>query len=71
MAIALGHGTVVAPPLWTQVLAQVGAFFTQCVVAPLMTVALSLVYYDERVRKEGFDLDHMMATLDASAAAGA
>jgi hypothetical protein len=71
LAIALGRGTVVAPPLWTQVLAQIGAFFTQCAVAPLMTVALSLVYYDERVRKEGFDLEHMMATLDLPAPAGA
>jgi hypothetical protein len=71
MAIALGHGNAIAPPLWTQVLVQVGAFFTQCVVAPLMTVALSLVYYDERVRKEGFDLEHMMATLDSPATAGA
>lgn len=71
IAIAVGRGTPAAPPLWTQVLTQVGAFFTQCLVAPMLTVALSLVYYDERVRKEGFDLDHMMATLDAPASAPA
>jgi hypothetical protein len=29
-----------------------------------MTVALTLVYYDERVRKEAFDLEHMMRQLD-------
>lgn len=31
---------------------------------PLATVAMSLVYYDERVRKEAFDLQLMMASLD-------
>jgi hypothetical protein len=30
----------------------------------LMTIGFSLLYYDERVRKEAFDLQHMMATLD-------
>jgi hypothetical protein len=29
-----------------------------------MTIGLSLLYYDQRVRKEAFDLQHMMATLD-------
>lgn len=32
----------------------------------MMTIGLSLFYYDERVRKEAFDLQHMMATLDAA-----
>jgi hypothetical protein len=35
----------------------------------LATIALSLVYYDERVRKEAFDLQLMMMTLDATAPA--
>jgi len=34
-------------------------------VGPLATIAFSLVYYDERVRKEAFDLQLMMATIDA------
>jgi hypothetical protein len=33
-------------------------------VGPLVTIAFSLVYYDERVRKEAFDLQLMMTTLD-------
>jgi hypothetical protein len=32
----------------------------------LGTIALSLVYYDQRVRKEAFDLQLMMSTIDAS-----
>lgn len=53
-----------APPTWVQVTTQVAAFVTQCLVLPLSTIAFSLVYYDERVRKEAFDLEHMMAQLD-------
>lgn len=50
-------------PLWTQILTQVGAFITQCLVGPLQTIALALVYYDARVRKEAFDLEHMLSQL--------
>ena len=52
------------PPVWTLVLAPIGSFFTQCLVGPLLTIAMSLVYYDARVRKEAFDIEHMMEQLD-------
>ena len=52
------------PMLWTRVLLQAGNFLTQTLVGPLLTIALALVYYDQRVRKEAFDLEHMMAELD-------
>ena len=32
------------------------------------TIALALVYYDERVRKEAFDLTHMMQQLEQAGA---
>jgi hypothetical protein len=35
-------------------------------VGPLMTIGFSLLYYDERVRKEAFDLQLMMSTLDGA-----
>jgi hypothetical protein len=54
------------PPVWTQVAIPVGTFLSQCLVSPLMTIALSLVYYDQRVRKEAFDLQLMMSTLDGA-----
>jgi len=54
------------PPLWMLLAIPIGTFLTQCVVGPLMTIALSLMYYDERVRKEAFDLQHMMASLDGA-----
>lgn len=52
------------PPVWTLVLAPIGGFFTQCLVGPLLTIAMSLVYYDARVKKEAFDIEHMMEQLD-------
>jgi hypothetical protein len=50
-----------------QVALLVSTFVSECLVGPLGTIAFSLVYYDERVRKEAFDLQLMMTTLDASA----
>lgn len=43
---------------------------------PVMSIALTLVYYDQRVRKEAFDIETMMSLLDGTpasnvAAAGA
>jgi uncharacterized membrane protein len=51
-------------PGW-QIALLVSAFVGQCLVGPLATIAFSLVYYDQRVRKEAFDLQLMMTALDA------
>jgi hypothetical protein len=51
-------------PVWEEVVLQSGNFLSQSLLSPLMTIALTLVYYDERVRKEAFDLEHMMRQLD-------
>jgi len=59
-ARALGAGWRVA--------SQVGTFISQCLVGPIGTIAFSLVYYDQRVRKEAFDLQLMMSALDAPTA---
>lgn len=40
-----------------------GGFVSTCLVGPLVTIALTLIYYDQRVRKEGFDLELMMTQL--------
>jgi hypothetical protein len=50
-----------------QVASQTATFVSECLVGPLATIAFSLVYYDERVRKEAFDLQLMMTTIDAPA----
>jgi hypothetical protein len=50
-----------------QVASLSATFISQCLVGPLATIAFSLVYYDERVRKEAFDLQLMMTMLDTPA----
>ena len=52
------------PPVWASILEAVGGFVTQTLVGPLLTIGLTLIYYEARVRKEAFDLEHMMAEID-------
>ena len=63
LALVVGEQTPAG--LVFQVLAQFGASVTGILVTPLAASALALIYYDERVRKEGFDLQYMMAALDS------
>ncbi len=47
-------------------LLQVVAFVSSSLVMPISTIATSLIYYDQRVRKEGFDLQLIMSSLKSS-----
>ncbi|HTT22251.1 MAG TPA: hypothetical protein VMG82_25205 [Candidatus Sulfotelmatobacter sp.] len=53
-----------------QVAMLISEFVSRSLVGALSTIALSLVYYDQRVRKEAFDLQLMMSTIDATAMPG-
>lgn len=53
-------------PIGYLVLQQAATFIGQVIVAPVQTIALSLMYYNLRVRKEGFDLEHLMGSLSDS-----
>lgn len=64
IGVSARRGHLAGVPVWFLVVVPVMSFLTQSLVAPLLTIALSLLYYDERVRKEAFDLQHMMTTLD-------
>lgn len=44
-------------------LAEVGSFGAEVLIAPILTIAISIFYFDLRVRKEGFDLQLMMNPL--------
>jgi hypothetical protein len=55
-------------PLWTLVAIPIGTFLSQCIVGPFLGIALTLVYFDERVRKEALDIQLMMASPDAAQA---
>jgi hypothetical protein len=48
-------------------LSAVSDFVVSSLVSPLLTIAFTLIYYDQRVRKEGFDLQLMMSTLEGGA----
>jgi hypothetical protein len=50
-----------------QVMQAAGGFVSNSLVGPLVTIALTLVYYDLRVRKEGFDLELMTVRLQPGA----
>jgi hypothetical protein len=52
--------------LWRSMVLQFGSFGAQAILGPLLPIALILVYYDERVRKEAFDIEHMMHQLDGA-----
>jgi len=61
---AIGVHDPAATGAMSQALQAVAAFISTSLVGPLVTIALTLIYYDLRVRKEGFDLQLMMATLE-------
>jgi hypothetical protein len=62
------HGHVGAMRI---MVSAIGAFLSTSLVGPLLEIALTLIYYDERVPKEGFDLQLMMSNLENAAPAAA
>jgi hypothetical protein len=64
-----------ATPLhsWTasMILIDLAGFVAGSLTGPLTTIGLSLLYYDERVRKEAFDLTVMLARLEPPAPSAA
>jgi hypothetical protein len=65
--LAAGLAAVVHTPFVALILSDLASFVSGSLTGPLATIGLSLLYYDERVRKEAFDLQLMMASLDALA----
>ena len=58
-----GHGIAL------QIANAAAGFIAAALIAPVGTISMSLVYYDERVRKEAFDLQPAMAVLAEHAGA--
>jgi hypothetical protein len=56
--VAVKHHT--QPPVWVQVLQQIVGFFTNSFIGPMYATGLTLFYYDQRVRKEGYDIEWLM-----------
>jgi Membrane domain of glycerophosphoryl diester phosphodiesterase len=68
MASTIAHKT---PSFGLQVLQQLAAFVSQVLVGPIGTIAFSLMYYNLRVRKEAFDIQHLMTSMTATPAPNA
>ncbi|HVH59190.1 MAG TPA: hypothetical protein VM709_02620 [Candidatus Sulfotelmatobacter sp.] len=52
-------------------LQHLSSFLSNVLVGPIGTIAFSLMYYNLRVRKEAFDIQHLMNSLPASPSQGA
>ena len=57
VAIVKHNGQVSAA---TSAISQIIAFFTNTFLGPIYAAGITLFYYDQRVRKEGFDIEWMM-----------
>lgn len=51
------HGLL---PAWMRALQQVVGFVTNSFIGPMYATGLTLFYYDQRVRKEGYDIEWLM-----------
>ncbi len=51
-------------PFWVSLPSNIAAGLGQALTTPLVMIGLALLYYDARVRKEGFDLQLIMDTMD-------
>ncbi len=72
VALGLGgiagvSGTLLHNAILGLILIYVATFIAGSLTGPLATIGISLLYYDERVRKEAFDLQLMMSSLDGPA----
>jgi len=56
-------GQTSAPPDSIMILSQVLMFLTGSLILPLYSIAMTLFYYDVRIRREGFDLEFMAKNL--------
>lgn len=59
IALAVKHPGHPLPMGW-MVVQQIGVFITNMLIGPIYAIGLTLFYYDQRIRKEGFDIEWMM-----------
>ena len=59
LALAFKHPGQQLPMGWL-IFEQIGIFFEHALIGPIYSIGLTLFYYDQRIRKEGFDIEWMM-----------
>ena len=57
IVMAVRHGQL---PAGARIAQQLVAFVTNTFIGPIYATGLTLFYYDQRVRKEGYDIEWMM-----------
>ena len=67
LAAAFKHHGQIGPGL--SVLSQIIAFFTNSFLGPIYATGITLFYYDQRVRHEGYDIEWMMQAAGLTAPA--
>jgi hypothetical protein len=68
LPIMLAMGSPFKPhvvPLWLRVGDALASWVSGVIVAPIGTIAFSLIYYNLRIRKEGFDLEQQITSLES------
>jgi hypothetical protein len=48
-------------PTWLQVASSIAGGLNGVITGPLLAITMALIYYDLRIRKEGFDIEALMA----------
>jgi hypothetical protein len=59
IALAVKHPGQPLAMHWL-VVQQIGVFLSNALIGPIYAIGLTLFYYDQRIRKEGFDIEWMM-----------
>jgi uncharacterized membrane protein len=59
MVAMVKHPGMPAPVGWL-IFMQLANFFINALIVPVSSIGLTLFYYDQRIRKEGFDIEWMM-----------
>jgi hypothetical protein len=68
-AVMTGSATLAAtgPPTWTIIGATIGSIIGNIISIPIFMTATTLLYYDLRVRKQGYDLNTLSSELGLAA----
>jgi hypothetical protein len=69
--LAGGAGSLIPNMTVRLIIIYLAGFVAGILTGPLATIGIAIVYYDERVRKEAFDLQFMMSSLDSTAPSAA
>jgi hypothetical protein len=59
IALAFKHPGQPLPMGW-MIFSEIGQFFNNAFIGPIYAIGLTLFYYDQRIRREGFDIEWMM-----------